>query len=213
MEHKSLDTFIFDFDGTIADSLHHVFMVYNQVASRFGTRTMLPDDISALRRMGAKKAIQEYNVPLWKVPAIAKAVLVGLRDQIRFQEPFAGVSELLLTLQQVDFRCFLLTSNSRENVEAFLLQHRIQVFEELVCSASLFGKSTRLRNLLSRARLSLKSTAYIGDQVLDVEAAKNAGVRSIAVSWGYNDRETLASASPDYLFDEPKQLLDFCQVR
>jgi phosphoglycolate phosphatase len=48
---------------------------------------------------------------------------------------------------------------------------------------------------------------YIGDEVRDIAAAAHAGIRSIAVSWGYSDRETLAAERPDHLVDAPEELV------
>lgn len=213
MSPEHLDAFLFDFDGTIADSMNHVLAIYNsQVADRYGTPKVSPSDIPSLRMMGPREAIRAFNVPLWKVASVLTAVRSAIHNQIQLLEPFPGMAEVLLLLQKNNSRCFVLTSNSHENVETFLVQHRMHVFEQLACGSSMFGKGRRLRALIARARLSTSSAAYVGDEVRDIEAARNAGLRSIAVSWGYADRQALAAAKPDYLFDDPAQLLEFCRT-
>jgi phosphoglycolate phosphatase len=49
---------------------------------------------------------------------------------------------------------------------------------------------------------------YVGDEVRDVLAASEAGVRSVAVSWGYNDRSVLEAARPDFVLDVPNQIIE-----
>jgi phosphoglycolate phosphatase-like HAD superfamily hydrolase len=44
--------------------------------------------------------------------------------------------------------------------------------------------------------LNPAETTYIGDEGRDIEAAKRVGVRSVAVNWGYNNAELLASHHP-----------------
>jgi phosphoglycolate phosphatase len=206
---QPLTAFIFDFDGTLADSLNHVVPLYNSVAPQFKVPQVTPADIPRLRRMGPRQAMDAYGVPLWKVPRILQAVRAKLREHIDQLEPFGGIGETLSTLSLTGSRCLLLSSNSRENVEAFLSRHRFDCFERLVCGSSLFGKGARLRKVLAQASLLAGSVAYVGDEVRDIEAAQNAGVQSIAVSWGYGDRESLLAAKPNYLIDRPEQLLDF----
>ena len=48
---------------------------------------------------------------------------------------------------------------------------------------------------------------YIGDELRDVKASQKAGVPIAAVTWGFNSRQSLAAAKPDYLFDRPADFL------
>ena len=73
-------------------------------------------------------------------------------------------------------------------------------------------KSTRvrrsaIRKILRREKIDTKDCAYIGDEVRDVEAAKKAGVTSVAVGWGFNYPKALEKASPDALAKTPQDLL------
>jgi phosphoglycolate phosphatase len=210
---RSLTTFIFDFDGTLADSMNHVVPIYNDIADELGVPKMTAEDIPKLRRMGPKEAMDAFGIPLWKLPRILHAVRTRLREQIDRLEPFHGVAETLTGLKRAGARCLLLSSNSRENIEAFLLHHHLQLFERLTCGSSLFGKGARLRKVLVQASLLAANVAYVGDEVRDIEAAKSVGIQSIAVSWGYADRETLQRAAPDHLIDSPLQLLELCGSR
>ena len=49
---------------------------------------------------------------------------------------------------------------------------------------------------------------YVGDTVADIVEGKAAGVRTIAVGWGWHDAERLLGASPDYLAQTPADLLE-----
>jgi phosphoglycolate phosphatase len=205
-----LTTFIFDFDGTLADSMNHVLPLYNSVADGFGVPKVTVEDIPRLRRMSPREIMATYGVPLWKVPRILNAVRTLLRQHIDRLEPFGGINETLTGLRRAGARCLLLTSNSRDNVEAFLAHHNLHFFERLTCGSSLFGKGARLRTVLAQASLLAANVAYVGDEVRDIEAARSVGIQSIAVSWGYADRDTLRQATPDYLIDNPAQLLELC---
>ena len=59
--------------------------------------------------------------------------------------------------------------------------------------------------------LKLSEMIYIGDETRDIQAAKKAGIRSAAVTWGYNSRKALEAQSPDYLIHSPQELFHLFQ--
>ena len=63
---------IFDLDGTLADSYPWFLRHVNDVADRFGFRRIADDDVEALRHAGSREILRRLDVPLWKVPAIAR---------------------------------------------------------------------------------------------------------------------------------------------
>ena len=50
-------------------------------------------------------------------------------------------------------------------------------------------------------------TTYVGNDALDVQMAKNAGIKGITVSWGYKDREYLENHAAGTIVDTPEELL------
>ena len=61
---------------------------------------------------------------------------------------------------------------------------------------------------MNRQKNSSKPYYYIGDEVRDIEAAKEAGINSVAVTWGFSDLAQLKKAKPFALITKPEQLLD-----
>jgi phosphoglycolate phosphatase len=51
-------------------------------------------------------------------------------------------------------------------------------------------------------------TAHVGDSAIDVQAARNAGVRAWAVPWGYNAGVPVAESAPDRMFDRLSHIAD-----
>jgi phosphoglycolate phosphatase len=48
---------------------------------------------------------------------------------------------------------------------------------------------------------------YVGDEIRDIIAAHKCGIRIISVSWGFHTVDLLASKNPDYLVDNPRQIV------
>lgn len=198
---------LFDFDGTIADSLAVVVPAYNEVATEMGLPALGPGDVEALRRMGPREALRAHAVPVWRVPRLVARVRERLRDRMDGVVPFPGIDPAIRALREAGCRCGILTSNARENVDAFLSRHGMTHFEVISCGASLFGKGALLRRLVQRTGAHVEHVVYVGDEVRDVAAAASAGTRSIAVTWGYAHRDTLVAQRPGALVDAPGEIV------
>jgi phosphoglycolate phosphatase len=158
--------------------------------------------------MGPRKAIEQYAVPLWKIPVLLHQVRREMEQEGTVPPLFTELGSVFQASALGSLRRFILSSNSQRNVEQFLRLHKIDGFERIDCGASLFGKGRRLRRLLQVSRLEPSEVAYVGDEQRDVEAAREVGAMSIAVSWGYAERESLVTENPSFIVDRPRELID-----
>ena len=69
------------------------------------------------------------------------------------------------------------------------------------------AKSDRIRQCCHAFNHDVDHTYMIGDAVSDVRQGKAAGVKTIAVSWGYQDRDLLANENPTHIVDHPDEFL------
>lgn len=198
---------IFDFDGTIADSLDLVIKEYNRLAPRFRVRPLEAHALPRLRGMKPQAAMKEYGITFWKLPWLVRSMRAAMHTHAEALQPFPEIIPTLRALAQLGCRCSILSTNSNENIARFLARNQLSLFEHVAGGSSMFGKPRALKRLIERARLDATCIYYIGDEVRDVTAASAAGVRSIAVSWGYAAREALIAHRPDHVVDRPEQLV------
>jgi phosphoglycolate phosphatase len=197
---------IFDFDGTVADSFSESLLAYNRIAPRLRLRSVNEAEIPKLRCMGAGQLMQALGVPMWKLPRLMIAVRADLHDHFHAVRPFPGITESIRCLHQAGFHLAIVTSNSEENVRNFLGRHGIEGFDTVVAGASIFGKATRLRRLIKAEHAERETSAYIGDTVPDIRAAREAGTVAVAVAWGFSAPAPLAAEAPDALVDSTDNL-------
>jgi phosphoglycolate phosphatase len=69
------------------------------------------------------------------------------------------------------------------------------------------SKAARIAQAQSLYSSSAEETFMTGDAISDIRAGKEAGVRTVAVSWGFQNRDLLADENPDFLIDAPDDLL------
>lgn len=206
MESAKIKVVLYDFDGTIADTLEEGVRIYNEIAEENNYGKMLPEQFSALRKMGIRELAVELKVPFIKVPW----VIAGIRTRLKARIPEIGVHpgmmEAIGNVGAAGYRQGVVTSNSKENVALFLQKHKLPL-EFAISEKSLLGKGRVIGNILKKEKLSPNEVIYIGDEVRDVDAAKENEMRIISVTWGANSKEALMAKGPDSVIDDPSELL------
>jgi len=200
-------TLIFDFDGTIADTLSAIIRLVNEHAVEYHIRPLEDGDVDELRGMSNIDIIKKYKVPLVKIPSLVLRAQKELNQRIGEMTLFPGMKDLILGLKGMGVRLGILTSNSRENVQKFLRAQSLDVFDFIHAEQNFFGKNWALLHLLRKHGLKKDEVLYIGDEVRDIEACQKVGVPVIAVSWGFHRRKLLADKDPTYLVDEAPDIM------
>lgn len=200
---------IFDFDGTLADTLDALVNITNRLAGEFGYQPADPDELAKVRNLSSREIIRRAGIPIFKLPFLLKKVRDDLHNDIHTLNPIVGIKEALIKLSNEGHCLGILTSNSEENVKIFLKKHGMQdLFSFIESETSLFRKDKSIRRLMQKKHLSPEELIYVGDETRDIEASKKIHIKVIAVSWGFNSGEVLAKHNPDFLIDKPCELLD-----
>jgi phosphoglycolate phosphatase len=197
---------IFDLDGTLADSLPWFRRNVNDVAEKFGFRRIEEADIEPLRHAGSREILKMLDVPLWKLPLIARHMRKLKAAHIADIALFPGVDAMLRALMESGIRLALVSSDSEANARRQLGQANAALFSWFDCGASIFGKAAKFRRVLARAGVEARRTIAIGDEVRDIEAARAAGIACAAVTWGYAAAQALRAHQADMVFDRMEQV-------
>jgi HAD superfamily hydrolase (TIGR01549 family) len=203
---KKNPVLIFDFDGTIADTFHYLLKIGNRLSEEFHFNKIHPDEVNDMKDKSVHETIQHLNIPLLKVPMIVAKAKKELHKEIASVEPIEGLKEILLQLKSLGHKMGILTSNSSKNVMDFLKHNELDLFDFIGTTSKIWSKNWGLKTLMEDNGLTLSEVIYIGDETRDIKAAKKAGVRSAAVTWGYNSRKVLEAQNPDYLIHTPQEL-------
>lgn len=198
---------IFDFDGTIADSFDAVFNISNRLADEFGYPHTALEDVHKLKSLSSREILRRSKVPFFKLPFLLRRLRIELNREIAGLQPIPGIKEALLELKQQGHHLGIVTSNSRQNVIAFLkAQAMDELFDFIDSGLTLFGKGRIIQQILRQNRIDPATAIYVGDETRDVEAARKIGIKVIAVCWGFNSCDVLAAQNPDALILQPAEL-------
>ncbi|PMB51840.1 carotenoid oxygenase [Fischerella thermalis CCMEE 5201] len=200
---------IFDFDGTIADTVDALVSIANRLAKEFGYVQITPEELALLRNLTSREIINYSGISVFKIPFLVKKVKGELKSKIPELKPIPGMKEALIDLKNAGHHLGIITSNSKDNVTEFLRINELDnLFEFIYSGITIFGKTTIINNVLKQKQLKPEEVIYVGDETRDIEASKKANIKVVAVTWGFNSPEVLAKQNPNYLIHHPSELLD-----
>lgn len=196
---------IFDLDGTLVDSFPWFLRTINDVADHFGFRRVRDEDVEGLRHASTREILSRLEVPMWKLPAIARHARRLKGEAAAEISLFAGAEAMLRTLADNGVQLALVTSDSEANARE-KLGASAALFSHFDCAASVFGKPTKFRRVIQRTGVAPGQVIAIGDEVRDIEAARAVGIACGAVSWGYAAPAALRAHGPDVMFDRMEDI-------
>jgi phosphoglycolate phosphatase len=203
---------IFDLDGTLTDSKPGILGCLTKTLEAHGIAWTgpldwfigPPTDYSMRRLMpGADESSRSALVHDYRLCYDA----TGWAEN----SVYPGVHALLQTLQASRWQLYLCTSKrddfTARILEKFDLSRYFRAVYADTAGSLHHSKTALLRRLLEEQSLDSATTIMVGDRTFDIEAARENGVTSIAVTYGYATPEEIESARPDYICNQVEDLL------
>jgi len=205
---------LFDFDGTLVDTTEMIHQSMRHAASSVLGRDDIPREV-LLANVGQPLPRQMELIDAGKAELLLEAYrrhheehhddLIG---------EFPGIEESLARLRAAGIQVAVVTSKRRVSVEMAL--KNFPGLRDVVDRFVTLEDTTRhkphpeplLRGLELLGNVPREQAVYVGDSPFDVEAAKAAGLTSVAVSWGAFSEETLRAAEPDHLVPDIDAAVD-----
>ena len=204
---------LFDFDGTLADTAADLSRALNQLRKARG-EPELP--LAALRPYSSSGARGLIGAGLGVLPehpefnalrdAFLKHYAEGICVDTRL---FSGMDDLLAAIEARGLRWGIVTNKStsltRLIVKALALEARTAC---VVCGDTTPHLKPNPASLLHAAKeleLAPAECVYLGDDKRDIDAARAAGMRSVAVEWGYGSN--LPAWLADDIIAQPMDLI------
>ena len=206
---------VFDLDGTLIDSIGDIASSANQsMVEAYGEGARLsPGVVRGFVGHGARQLIERCVETVGRpaadvAPVFERFLAIYATRLTETTRLYPGMSEALDRIEAFS-RLAILTNKpggmSRTIVRDLGLDGR---FLAVMGGDDLPSKKPDPEGLLKIAReagVKPEETALVGDSGVDVQTARNAGVLSVGVLWGY-DREGVIREGPDFVVEEPPEL-------
>ena len=212
---NNLTAVLFDLDGTLADTAPDLVAALQRVCAE---QSVAPPAYDTAARnvsngaIGLTRLAFPNHEEVQQLELCARLVEVYEANLCVNTVTYPGMRELLQQLTERDIIWGVVTNK--------LHRLAVPIIEQLGLNdcAVVVGGDTAARNkpapdpilhALDELRLAPSAVAYVGDHLKDIQAGRGAGVRTVAVTWGY----TIAGDNPydweaDYTIEEPLELLN-----
>ncbi len=201
----------FDYDGVLADTLDDLLLFGQEACNKLRVQHLVTkDDLSQLEVMSFSSYGRACEVPEHLLDQFVKICLSLFAEKESPPAIFNGLSDIVRYLS-TNHKIAIVTTNSSQNVNAFLIKHGLERFIDAVYGVDL---PTSKAQKISTARNQLlehgkqEAVFMVGDSLSDILAAKEASVTSIAVTWGHQSLEELSLGNPDFVISSPRELID-----
>ena len=210
----ALKAALFDFDGTLVDTTELIYQSMRHATGEVLGRDDLPREV-LMANVGQPLPRQmELLDAGWAEQLLESYRLHNEENHDALIKEFPSVEESLARLRSAGIRVAVVTSKRRFSVDMALTTFPGlgEVVDQWVTMEDTTEHKPRPEPLLKGLELlgnvPREQAAYVGDSPFDVAAAKAAGVKSVAVSWGAFSDDALRAAEPDHLVPDIDSAVD-----
>lgn len=212
--HGAFDTFIFDVDGTLLDTLPDLVLLTNAVLRECGYPERTSHEILGFVGNGVK-ALMYQAVPESAGGEQVEEAMRRWKDLYpqyghHLTKPYPGILSMLAELKNNGAKLGVLSNKFDAGVQEVVTAYLPDIFmvahgESVTCPRK--PDPTGLLLTMEELQATPEHTVYVGDSVGDITVSRNAKIGAVGVTWGYHEAERLQKASPDLLIDHPRMLL------
>lgn len=178
----------------------------NGLSDEFGFRKIKENDVEYLRGKRPREILKYLGISIFKLPFVIRKTRQEINSHIALLSPSVDILPILKLLKENGCHLGIVTTNIEENVRKFLHANNLDLFDFFYTAKKVFGKDRTISKIIKKMNIEKSTVYFVGDEVRDIEAGKKVGIKTIAVSWGYNTRDALGKEHPDYLVDSPAEL-------
>lgn len=210
-----MQAFIFDFDGTIADSEKCSILATQSAFDKFGLPIPSEKQIAYYMGIPIEKSFKDMSEVQFTDERFDELLTLFRQEYKKFENEalsvFPGIPQTLLTLKQLNIKCFVVSSKKTDVLQRNLQALNIaEYFHDLIGSDKVSHYKPHPEGIFilrDQYHLDLPNCLMIGDAIFDIQMGKAASTKTCAVTWGSHSREKLLSENPNYCIDQVSELL------
>ncbi|MDF2567857.1 MAG: hypothetical protein K0R90_1313 [Oscillospiraceae bacterium] len=207
---------VFDLDGTLINSLEDLAFATNYALNNSGFPSHKTEEYKRFVGDGVFKLIERAVQQKDCSPEVLAKIKSDFDTYYNthynlYTKPYEKIQDMLQFLQEHHIKLAVISNKPHEFVTKIVNEFFGDTFEVVLGHSDKNPKKpdpTSLLNTIQTYHVLPQECMFIGDSDVDIVTAKNAGVVSVGVSWGFRGKKELAAAKADFIIDDPERLLD-----
>jgi phosphoglycolate phosphatase len=214
---QSFDLVVFDWDGTLVDSTDPIAESLKQACADLGLATPSDHDARYVIGLGFEEAVRHLAPQLHadRYPQLVERYRAHYSSASSRVKPFPGVIEGLRALRAAGFLIAVATGKSRRGLDRSLDDSGVRRYTNATrCADEGLPKPhpDMLNWLMTKLEVDKNRTLMIGDTTHDLQMARNAGVASIAATYGAHSQSMLEEYKPLACLSSFREFLQWAQL-
>ncbi len=210
---KTIDTIIFDLDGTLLNTLTDLANSVNYAMERQGFPVHSEEAVRQMVGNGIY-VLMEQAVPRGRECPAFDACLKDFREHYEahkkdFTKPFPGVMEFLEKADKAGYKMAVVSNKFDLAVKGLCRDFFYPYITTAIGESSQIARKPAPDTVfaaMQKLHSAPEHCVYVGDSDVDLATAKNAGISCISVSWGFRSREFLLSHGASTIADSMENL-------
>ena len=210
------DAILFDYDGTVADSIADIAFAANRALRLAGLPERGESEYRSFAGSGAWVLLRRAAPPGTDdktLQAMYDSYVAYYADHANDRSrPYDGVPEMLAELKEAGLLLAVISNKPDAAVQPGVRRFFAPWLSLAVGERSGVRRKPwpdMLEAAAAELGVSLSRCLYVGDTEVDLETARSAGIDCAAVTWGFRSRGQLLDAGASLLFDSPVKLTSF----
>ena len=207
---------IFDLDGTLLNTLEDLADAGNWVCRNHGWPEHTLEEYKYFVGNGMTKLVERFMPENLRSEMKIESTLEEFMPYYHAHKAdktavYAGISEMLEQIQKAGVQIAVLTNKAHgvasEVVEAYY-PGIFPIVQGALPDMPTKPNPTLLHVMMEKMGATAENTLFVGDSNVDIRTAKNGGVNSCGVLWGFRNQQELEEEGADYLAETPEKLAE-----
>lgn len=196
---------IFDWSGTVKDALRSHLWIVNRMFRKFNANEISLEELKENWKQPYMFSYNKYlpDLTIEQEQAAYKEAL--LHHDCPESAAYPGIPELIRELKEKGISLAVISSDLPDTVFPEIKKYGLEnIFNHVL--TNVYDKVKVLQDLIEKNNFNPEETYIIGDSNHEIESGKKAGVKTIAVTWGFNTEQNLKLESPDFIVHNLEEL-------
>ncbi|HEY4494474.1 MAG TPA: HAD family hydrolase, partial [Candidatus Paceibacterota bacterium] len=190
---------IFDWSGVVRDTVTNQMWIVNHIFKKYGVSEISTEEFRENWKQPPALFYQKYLPKNYNETDRSKLFQeLQLDKECPPATSFPEVVRLIHKCKEKGYFLTVVSSDFPETLLPEVKQYGLEnIFSEIITDAN--DKLPPTQKIIKDNNLNLEDTFFVGDSNHEIDVAKETGIKSVAVTWGFTSEQKLRSRNPDYV--------------